>query len=62
MPLSLFHAEEATRANKQVIKRRPDGSVSCYKSRLVVQGDLQRESSIFTTNETFAPVVEWSTV
>ena len=62
--------EEATKANKQVIKsmwafrrkRRPDGSVSRYKSRLVVRGDLQRESSNFTTNETFAPVVEWSTV
>jgi hypothetical protein len=62
--------DEATKANKQVIKsmwafrrkRRPDGSVSRYKARLCVRGDLQRESSNFTTNETFAPVVEWSTV
>ena len=62
--------DEATKAKKQVIKsmwafrrkRRPDGSVSRYKARLVVRGDLQRESSNFTSNETFAPVVEWSTI
>ena len=41
-------------------KRRPDGSISRYKARLVVRGDLQKGQ--FTTSETFAPVVEWSTV
>jgi hypothetical protein len=43
-------------------KRKPNGELSRYKSRLVVRGDLQRASSNYTTNETFAPVVEWSTV
>jgi hypothetical protein len=41
-------------------KRKPDGTISRYKSRLVVRGDLQQGQ--FTSNETFAPVVEWSTV
>ena len=43
-------------------KRKPNGEISRYKSRLVCRGDLQRASSNYTTNETFAPVVEWSTV
>ena len=43
-------------------KRKPDGSVSRYKARLVVRGDLQKQFYNFTTNDTFAPVVEWSTV
>ena len=43
-------------------KRRPDGSVSRYKSRLVVRGDQQKKFYDFTMNDTFAPVVEWSTV
>ena len=43
-------------------KRRPDGSVSRYKARLVVRGDLQKQFYNFSTNDTFAPVVEWSTV
>ena len=41
-------------------KRRPDNTVSRYKARLCVRGDLQQGQ--FSTNETFAPVVEWSTV
>jgi histone deacetylase 1/2 len=59
---------EAIRAKEQVVKstwafrrkRKPDGSLSRYKSRLCVRGDLQRGK--YTTNETFAPVVDWSTV
>ncbi len=43
-------------------KRKPDGSVSRYKARLVVRGDLQKQFYDFSPNETFAPVVEWSTV
>lgn len=43
-------------------KRKPSGEISRYKARLCVRGDLQRASSSYTTNETFAPVVEWSTV
>lgn len=43
-------------------KRKPDGTISRYKARLVVRGDLQRQFYDFTRNETFAPVVEWSTV
>ena len=42
------------------VKRKPDGSFSRRKSRLCVRGDTQREN--FSTNETFAPVVDWSTV
>ena len=66
----LVKHHKATSKGKQVIKsmwafrrkRRPDGSVSRYKARLVVRGDLQRDTKNFTNNETFAPVVEWSTV
>ena len=43
-------------------KRRPDGTISRYKARLVVRGDLQKQYYNFSTNDTFAPVVEWSTV
>ena len=43
-------------------KRRPDNTVSRYKARLVVRGDIQRQTENFDTNQTFAPVVEWSTV
>ena len=60
----------ATDAGQRVIKskwafrrkRRPDNTISRYKSRLVVRGDTQRQFYDFSTNETFAPVVEWSTV
>ena len=41
-------------------KRRPSGEVYRYKSRLCVRGDLQKGE--FDGNETFAPVVEWSTI
>eukprot|EP00977_Amphora_coffeiformis_P018129 scaffold6199_cov167-Amphora_coffeaeformis.AAC.4 len=43
-------------------KRKPNGEISRYKARLVVRGNLQRASSNYSSNETFAPVVEWSTV
>ena len=43
-------------------KRRPDNTISRYKSRLVVRGDEQRRYTNYSSNETFAPVVEWSTV
>ena len=56
--------------NKKVVKsmwafrkkRKPNGDVSRYKARLVVRGDLQKQFYDFTSNDTFAPVVEWSTV
>jgi hypothetical protein len=59
---------EALRSKEQIVKstwafrrkRKPDGSLSRYKSRLCVRGDLQRGK--YTINETFAPVVDWSTV
>ena len=38
-------------------KRTPDGTISKYKARYCVRGDLQE-----TVQETFAPVVAWSTV
>ena len=43
-------------------KRRPDGTVSRYKARLVIRGNLLKQYYNFSTNDTFAPVVEWSTV
>ena len=66
----LVPRSEVSKLGKRVIKsmwafrrkRRPDGTVSRYKARLVVRGDTQRQFESFTTNETFAPVVEWSTV
>ena len=39
-------------------KRTPDGTISKYKARYCVRGDLQDASD----QETFAPVVAWSTV
>jgi hypothetical protein len=41
-------------------KRKPSGELSRRKSRLCVRGDLQK--GVYNTNETFAPVVEWSTI
>jgi hypothetical protein len=41
-------------------KRKPSGELYRYKSRLCVRGDLQQGE--FSSNETFAPVVEWSTI
>ena len=38
-------------------KRTPDGTISKYKARYCVRGDLQEN-----VQETFAPVVAWSTV
>ena len=38
-------------------KRAPDGSILKYKARYCVRGDLQEDQ-----NETFAPVVHWSTI
>ena len=38
-------------------KRTPHGTISKYKARYCVQGDLQE-----TVQKTFAPVVAWSTV
>ena len=39
------------------IKRAPDGSILKFKARYCVRGDLQVEQ-----NETYAPVVGWSTI
>lgn len=38
-------------------KRAPDGSILKYKARYCVRGDLQEQQ-----NETYAPVVHWSTI
>eukprot|EP00977_Amphora_coffeiformis_P012588 scaffold3140_cov87-Amphora_coffeaeformis.AAC.1 len=66
----LVPRSEPNSKNEQVIKsmwafrrkRKPNGEISRYKARLVVRGNLQRASSNYSSNETFAPVVEWSTV
>eukprot|EP00977_Amphora_coffeiformis_P023186 scaffold12381_cov86-Amphora_coffeaeformis.AAC.2 len=66
----LVPRSEPNSKNEQVIKsmwafrckRKPNGEISRYKVRLVVRGDLQRALSNYLSNETFAPVVEWSTV
>jgi Reverse transcriptase (RNA-dependent DNA polymerase) len=42
-------------------KRRPDGAIIKLKARLVVRGDQQRHVGC-TVNETYAPVMEWSTI
>ena len=43
-----------------VRKRKPDGTISRYKARLVVRGDQQKAS--FSRDNTFAPVIDWPTV
>ena len=66
----LVPRSEVLKAGKKIVKsmwafrrkRRPDNTISRYKSRLVVRGDLQKKFYDFTPNDTFAPVVEWSTV
>ena len=62
--------EEVLRLKKEIVKstwsqrkkRDPSGRVSRYKSRLCVRGDLQRDSSLYGPNETFAPTVDWVTI
>ena len=66
----LVPRSDVLQAGKKIIKsmwalrrkRKPDGSISRYKARLVCRGDLQKQFYDFTLNDTFAPVVEWSTV
>jgi hypothetical protein len=41
-------------------KRRPDGSLKKYKARLCVNGSRQIQGIDYT--ESFAPVVQWSTI
>jgi hypothetical protein len=41
-------------------KRRPDGSLKKYKARLCVNGSRQIQGIDYT--ESFAPVVQWSTM
>ena len=43
-------------------KRKPSGEITRLKSRLCLRGDEQRATSDYTTNETFAPVIEWVTI
>ena len=61
---------EVEKAAKEIVrttwafrkKRRPSGEVYRLKSRLCVRGDLSRDANNYTTNEVFAPVVEWATI
>jgi hypothetical protein len=41
-------------------KRQPDGSLKKYKARLCVNGSRQKQGNDYT--ESFAPVVQWSTI
>jgi hypothetical protein len=41
-------------------KRRPDGSLKKYKARLCINGSRQIQGIDYT--ESFAPVVQWSTI
>ena len=43
-------------------KRKPDGTVTKLKARLVVRGDRQDLSNEEGGDDTFAPVVDWGTV
>ena len=45
------------------IKRKPDGSLSKFKARFCVRGDIQRKKneSILDTDP-YAPVISWSTI
>lgn len=59
----------ATSQNKEIVgttwvfkrKRKPDGTIIKYKARLVVRGDQQTQVGN-TVDETYAPVVSWSTI
>jgi Reverse transcriptase (RNA-dependent DNA polymerase) len=59
----------ATEKNAEIVgttwvfkrKRRPDGTIVKYKARLVVHGDQQKVVGR-TIDETYAPVVEWSSI
>jgi hypothetical protein len=42
------------------VKRKADGSIECYKGRLVVQGFSQRPGFDYT--ETFAPTPQWAAI
>ena len=42
------------------IKRRVDGSIECYKARLVARGFTQQEGIDYS--ETFSPVIKQATV
>jgi hypothetical protein len=42
------------------LKRLPDGSASKFKARYCVRGDMQQEGVDYF--ETYAPVVQWSTI
>ena len=43
-------------------KRRPDGSVSKYKSRFCVRGDKQLDQIDFDSDHLYSPVCSWSTI
>jgi hypothetical protein len=55
---------ESTRVIKSTwvfkLKRLPDGSASKFKARYYVRGDMQQEGVDYF--ETYAPVVQWSTI
>jgi hypothetical protein len=43
-------------------KRYPDGRVKKFKARYCYRGDLDQEGVDFDADETYAPVVQWSTI
>ena len=43
-------------------KRRPDGSLLKYKSRICADGSQQKDGIDYFANDIYSPVVQWSTV
>jgi hypothetical protein len=58
--LSSQHVLKGTWAFK--LKRLPDGTAYRFKARYCARGDMQRDGIDFSSFETYAPVVSWSTI
>ena len=43
-------------------KRRPDGTLLKYKSRICADGSQQRDGINYFADNIYSPVVQWSTV